>query len=197
MVDWKKNIVSSLAFLAVNVVLFINGTKTLKETAFLYPRAIILLCSACCVILLIQGIVGMVRAKKKAGQPVESCCAEAAQKEEAAVVETADETAAKTAPEAAPDADAEKKQKMIKRTTAVTIAVCCAALLAYIIAIEYIGYILSTLLFIGGVLYYLKIRKFWVIALTSVGVTAFLYVMFNYVLMVMLPIGSLFYNLLY
>lgn len=193
MADWKKNIISSLGFLAVNIVLLINGTKTLKETAFLYPRAIILLCSACCVILLIQGIVGMIRAKKKAEQPAANCCEQAAQQENTAAPEAANEKTA--AP--APDADAEKKQKKIARTTAITIAVCCAALLAYIIAIEYIGYILSTLLFIGGVLYYLKIRKFWVIALTSVGVTAFLYVMFNYVLMVMLPVGSLFYNLLY
>lgn len=172
MANWKKNIITSLCLLALNIVLFVNGVQTLKESAFLYPRAVIILCSACCLILLIQGIVGMVKEIK------------APSKEEA------------SAADAVSEEDAQRK-KAVAKSTVISIAVCCGAMVLYIIAIRYIGYILSTLLFIGGVLYFLRIRKFWIIAATSVGVTAFLYIMFNYVLMVTLPVGSLFYNLLY
>ncbi len=171
MAEWKKKVFSSLGFLTVCIVLYLNGVAKLKENAFRYPRGILICCMVCCVILLIQGIVELIKSRK--------------------------DTSVAGSPEQSDNEENVQKQISVKRNTVITITVCCVITLVYILSIRYIGYILSTVLFIAGMLYYLRIRKIWVIAVTSIGVTAFLYFMFNNLLMVTLPVGSLFYNLIY
>ena len=113
--------------------------------------------------------------------------------EETAVQPPADADAAENSPDALPDTI----KPVITKETVVTLLVVCIAAIAYIMLINWIGYILSTVLFIAGVLVYLRVRKPWLVAAVSIGVTAFLYIMFNNILMVQLPVGRLLYNILY
>ena len=102
---------------------------------------------------------------------------------------------AKAAGEA--EAAAEEGKVVITRETVINLALVCAMTVAYIALLNILGYILTTILFIAGTLLVLRVKKIWLIVLVSVGVTMFLYFMFNNFLSVTLPIGEVFYNLLY
>ncbi len=71
------------------------------------------------------------------------------------------------------------------------IAVICAAMIAYTALIRVLGYVTSSVLFITGVLLFLRIRKWYVVAAVSFGTTLFLWYMFNNLLGILLPAGVL------
>lgn len=71
------------------------------------------------------------------------------------------------------------------------IAVICVAMIAYTALIRVLGYVTSSVLFIGGVLLFLRIRKWYVVVAVSFGTTLFLYYMFNNLLGILLPAGLL------
>lgn len=158
MATWKKDILSSTFFLAV-LGIFVYGGSKLKETAWAYPRALVILCGVCTLILLIRGILGRT---KEAPAPPEDTSASAAE------------------------------QKAIKKQTVLSLIICGLSMIAYIICIEYIGYLLSTFLFIAGLLLFLRVRKWWIILAVSLGVSGLIFYMFNNLLLILLPTGSLF-----
>lgn len=90
---------------------------------------------------------------------------------------------------------AEKKEsdeaKKMELTIVRDIAILCVGMVAYILLIDILGYITSTVLYTAGAMVFLKIRKPIVIAGVSIGVALFLYFMFNNVLGILLPAGFL------
>ena len=178
MKDGRNRIISGVLFLILTAIFYWNGKQTLKAAAFNYPRYILIGLGICSIVLILQGIAKISRGDKA---------------EETAVQPPADADAAENSPDALPDTI----KPVITKETVVTLLVVCIAAIAYIMLINWIGYILSTVLFIAGVLVYLRVRKPWLVAAVSIGVTAFLYIMFNNILMVQLPVGRLLYNILY
>ena len=67
--------------------------------------------------------------------------------------------------------------------------ICMTAL--YVWIIQYLGFVLTSIFFMGAMLYILNVRKFWVIVCFSVVSSAVLYLAFKVVLMVPLPGGIL------
>lgn len=88
-------------------------------------------------------------------------------------------------------ADGDTQQKKTALAVIRDIAVICAALVTYALAIKILGYITSSVAFIAGTLLYLGIRKWYVVAGVSLGTTLFLYYMFNHLLGILLPSGFL------
>ena len=175
MKDGRSRIISGALFLILTIVFYLNGAKTLKAAAFVYPRYILIGLGICSIVLILEGIVRVSRAGR----------------------EEAPEKTPEAAGEGGASALPDVQKPVITKETVRTLAIVCLAAIAYIALINWIGYILSTALFIAGVLVYLRVRKPWLVAAVSVGVTAFLYIMFNNILMVQLPVGKLLYNILY
>ena len=70
-----------------------------------------------------------------------------------------------------------------------TVAVVVGAILLYVVLLVPVGYPLTTLLFFGGLSWYLGERRWWLCAVVAAGATAVLYVGFAYGLGVALPVG--------
>lgn len=66
-----------------------------------------------------------------------------------------------------------------------------AATSLYVYLMTVIGFIIATLLYIAGIMYFLGERKPLVIALVPIGTTAFIYLMFDVWLKISLPAGFL------
>ncbi|SEH41852.1 Tripartite tricarboxylate transporter TctB family protein [Halobacillus karajensis] len=62
----------------------------------------------------------------------------------------------------------------------------------YIIAIPFLGFYITTVLFIVALLYFAKVKNYAVLTSIPIGTLAFLYLFFVKVLNVGLPVGSLF-----
>lgn len=71
------------------------------------------------------------------------------------------------------------------------LAVYILSLVAYLILMKYLGFIVSTLLFIAGLTYYLGERKISNLILVPVCLTAGIYLMFDVWLHYTLPVGFL------
>ena len=143
---------------------FCYGGRNLRRAAWNYPRALLILLAVFTAIMLIQAIVARSKELKTANQEN---------------IEAAD-------PQQITD------QKVLFRLTVTTIVVCCVIMIAYIFSITILGYLSASVLFVAGTLYYLRIRKWWIVLAVSIGTPAFLYYMFNNLLMVLLPSGVLF-----
>lgn len=78
------------------------------------------------------------------------------------------------------------------RKALILIFLCSAFMLGYILSIGFLGYLLSTFLFMLVVMLYLKEKKWYILLLVPAGLAGFLYALFNLVLKVSLPAGSLF-----
>jgi len=63
---------------------------------------------------------------------------------------------------------------------------------AYIAFVNYLGFTLSTLIYIFGVMWYLGVRKKLMLILVPTLTTLFVYLIFNKLLMVLLPEGIFF-----
>jgi len=87
--------------------------------------------------------------------------------------------------------DQDPPEKLIRKAL-ILIVICCAFMLGYILSISLLGYLLSTFLFMLVVMLYLKEKKWFVLLLVPAGLAGFLYALFNMVLKVSLPAGSLF-----
>ena len=64
--------------------------------------------------------------------------------------------------------------------------------LLYIIAMPYLGFVVATLIFTLGIMWYLGMRNIFALALTPLGVTVFGYFVFNNLLYIFLPRGIIF-----
>ncbi|MBR1919883.1 MAG: tripartite tricarboxylate transporter TctB family protein [Spirochaetales bacterium] len=71
------------------------------------------------------------------------------------------------------------------------VAIC----LVYYLVISYIGFIVSTVIFLVVVFRLLGVRKWWLIALLASVATLAIYILFAMLLHVMLPQGSIYYYL--
>ena len=67
------------------------------------------------------------------------------------------------------------------------VILCMTAL--YVWVIQYLGFVLTSILFMGSMLYILNVRKTWIIVGFSVVSSAVLYLAFKIILMVPLPSG--------
>lgn len=65
-------------------------------------------------------------------------------------------------------------------------------ILAYIVAIDTLGFFVSTTLFLVGFMLFLRIRNYLAIGLTTLGVDLFIYVLFVRQLKLTMPAGILF-----
>ncbi len=79
-----------------------------------------------------------------------------------------------------------RKEDSVNKLQAVGLA---GLMFAYIIVIQYLGYYISTFLFLTGGSYLLDYRKTWLILLNSVGFTVLSYFIFYKILQVPLPTG--------
>ena len=61
----------------------------------------------------------------------------------------------------------------------------------YVLLIQYLGFIITSIMFMGGMLYTLNVKNKWIIAIYSVLSTIILYFAFKIILMVPLPTGIL------
>lgn len=68
-----------------------------------------------------------------------------------------------------------------------TLLISIAAILVYIVMMPYLGFLISTAIFLAGMIWFLGERKWWMILLLSVISTGVLYVIFAVFLNVMLP----------
>ncbi len=67
-----------------------------------------------------------------------------------------------------------------------------AFIIAYIALINILGFFVSTALFLASLMLKLKIKNYLLVALTTIGVTAFVYVLFVSQLKLIMPKGILF-----
>lgn len=61
----------------------------------------------------------------------------------------------------------------------------------YVLVVQYLGFILTSVIFMGTMLYVLNVRKKWIVISFSVASTVILYFAFKTILMVPLPSGIL------
>lgn len=97
------------------------------------------------------------------------------------------------AEEAAKSGDGEPP---LSKKTIARILVYCVAILAYILLIQVLGYIVSTILFAVFSLLYQRNRRKLVVVLFPIAMTLIMYFVFSEFLFVTLPTGSLFETLL-
>ena len=102
----------------------------------------------------------------------------------------------------AKDINAEKMEKSpsgempLSKKTIARILIYCTAILAYILLIQILGYIISTIIFAVFSLVYQKNRSKLVVVIFPIAVTLIMYFVFSKFLFVTLPAGSLFETLL-
>lgn len=79
------------------------------------------------------------------------------------------------------------------RVALVRIGVVSLLIVAYIILIRYVGFLISTLLFLAVLLWYFRERRPVALVVLSLGITASIYVVFGVLAGVPFPVGLLFY----
>ncbi len=85
----------------------------------------------------------------------------------------------------------EKKDDTHWKAIFLYVAIC----FVYYLVISYIGFVVSTIIFLVVVFRLLGVKKWWLIALLSVVATLSIYILFARMLHVMLPQGSIYYYL--
>jgi hypothetical protein len=88
--------------------------------------------------------------------------------------------------------DKQKEEQHLDSWCVIHVCVFALAVIAYIFLMSYIGYVISTLLFLFSSLLYLKIPGKKVLFIFPVVVTLLLYIFFTDVLNVYLPTGHIF-----
>jgi len=87
------------------------------------------------------------------------------------------------------------KQKKEQSTDKSVLFACCVLVLmiaAYIFLLGKIGYILATLVFLYGALWFLKVRNIKLLVIYPAVLTLLMYFLFNRILSVLLPAGCWF-----
>jgi hypothetical protein len=88
------------------------------------------------------------------------------------------------------EADVPQKKKAASMNPATQKVIVFAALMVgYLVGIQFLGFIISTLLFPAGMMYYLGSRNVKVLVFVPIVLTAAMYFMFNMWLFVTLPVG--------
>jgi putative tricarboxylic transport membrane protein len=77
----------------------------------------------------------------------------------------------------------------IPRKTLILIGISTALIILYILIIQYIGFLLSTVLFLASLIFSFGERVFWKIAVISISVTGIIYIMFSVLARVPFPEG--------
>jgi len=86
-----------------------------------------------------------------------------------------------------------KKEKQTGESgTMLQVIISMAICMIYVIAMTYLGFVISTLVFTVGIMFYLGMRNIWALILTPVGVTVFGYLVFTNLLYIYLPTGVIF-----
>lgn len=168
MAKWKQDVVASLLILTFLTAMFIEGID-LNPNSRTYPFALLSLAAIFSLILLVKGIYDRNRVGSTTSSKLE--------------FEITEENKEEFTPE---------EKKTIIKNTITNIVICCIIIIVYIFTIRFLGYLLSTVLFILCTLIYLRIRKWWLLLLVSGGIAYFIFFMFNNLLLIPLPSGLLF-----
>jgi len=169
---WKQDIIAAIFILAFLAAMFVDGID-LQPNARTYPFVLIILCAVFTLALLAKGIIGKNKeAKIQSDASFEIKLMEAMESMEEKLT-------------------VEEKKQVAKQST-ISIMICCAIIYTYIMSINYLGYLISSFLFILGMLIFLRIRKWWLLILFSSGISYLIFFMFNNILLIPLPTFSLF-----
>ena len=82
-----------------------------------------------------------------------------------------------------------KEEKTIEPGAMLQVIVTMAITILYIFAMPYLGFVIATLIYSAGIMFYLGMRNIFALVLVPLGVTLFGYFVFNNILYIFLPRG--------